>query len=128
VHRSKRPHPNSAAAARRRVLIVEVTYHSDHSPCGQPSFRDQPKHEQHAETVKLLQERGYEVDHLVWGLGRMGVAYREPRTAAAQQLGVEQPQRLLQDLHVHAVNMLHKIVQTRRQLERQRGYEQTRPP
>jgi len=44
----------------------------------------------------------------VWGLGRMGVVYREQQTAAARQLGVEQPQRLLQDLHVHAVNMLHK--------------------
>ncbi len=64
----------------------------------------------------------------MWGLGRMGVIYQGQR-AAAKQLGVEQPQRLLQQLHVHAVQSMHQIILTRRRLERLRGQEHhQRPP
>jgi ribonuclease HI len=116
-----------AVSSATNITIVELTYQSDHDPCGVPSHRDRPKQQQHVATVLLLTQAGFKVDYQVWGLGRMGVVYKEQRQAA-ERLGIEQPQRLLQKLHVHAVTSLHKIVQARRQLERRRGREETQPP
>jgi hypothetical protein len=116
-----------APAGQLQVTIVELTYHSDHDAPGKPSQRDQDKGQQHAATKAELEKRGFLVDYQVWGLGRMGVIYQGQREAA-RQLGIEQPQRTLQKLHVHAVKALHQMVKTRRQLERRRGEEQLQPP
>ena len=104
------------------IQIIEVGYGPD------TRWRETlaKKREQHARLKEALEAAGWEVEEHFLILGRAGTCYIH-NLNTMMDLGItkEQATKLLNMLHVHAVNKLHEIVVARRRLER---HQQGRPP
>ena len=107
-----------------KVWVIEIGYSSD------TRYRErlQEKRDQHAELCSLLAARGYAVELVPIILGSMGSIYRSV-DESLRRLGVA-PARvpaLLHALTLHAMQYVHKIIRTRRQLEHSSRQQQQRP-
>jgi hypothetical protein len=101
---------------------VEVGYRSDYDPNGR---KYQEKLMQHHQTITRL-KRHYNVDYQVWDIGHTGVLPSR-LLEQARRLGVEDPDKLMLDIHVASVRYAHIIIQERRRLEQQL-LSASRPP
>ncbi len=76
------------------------------------------KREQYAELRTALEAAGWEVEEHFLILGRVGTCYTHNlNTMMDLSITKEQATKLLNKLHVHAVNKLREIVIARRRLE-----------
>jgi hypothetical protein len=96
-----------------KVTVVEVTYRPDHDT----DAAQERKQSQHQETIGRLTQHGYDVEYQIWDIGHTGVI-PDRLTEYTQRLGIDDPDKLMLDLHFNSVSHLSKTVQCRRIEER----------